>query len=489
MFKKVLVANRNEIAIRVMRACKELGISTVCIYSEADKDAVHAKYGDESYCVGPAHPAESYLNIEKIISIAKQSKAEGIHPGYGFLSENWVFAKRCEEEGIKFIGPHSEAIKLMGSKIEARRKMQEVGVPITPGSDRIESVDEAKKIAKELGYPVILKAEAGGGGIGMTVIREEKELEEAIVKTQALALAYFKDKGVFIEKFLERPRHIEYQILADEYGNIVHLGERECSIQRRHQKIIEEAPSCEITEEMREKMGEVAKKVAAAVNYKNAGTVEFIYRKGEFYFMEMNTRIQVEHPVTEMITGIDIVKEQIKVAAGIPLGFSQKDIKLQGHAIECRINAEDPLNGFLPSPGKIKGYRAPGSIGVRVDSGIQAYYTVPGCYDPLISKLIVWGNTRQEAIERMKRALYEYVIVGVKTNIPFLQAIMNNPTFVKGDLSTRFLEEEDTLLEETRKIIEERKFLAQKLESIFNKKELKIAAIAAALALQSIGKS
>jgi pyruvate carboxylase subunit A len=480
MLKKVLVANRSEIAIRIMRACRELGIKTIAVYSDADERALHAKYADESFYLGGTHPLESYLNINKIIKIAKEEGVDGIHPGYGFLAENPNFAYRCEREGIKFIGPSSKAIELMGNKIVAREIMQKAGVPVTPGSGKIKEVEEAREIAKQIGYPIIIKAAAGGGGIGMRIVNKEEDLEEAIKSTQKLALTTFKDKSVYLEKYIHQPRHIEIQILADNFGNIIHLGERECSIQRRHQKIIEEAPSPIMTPELRDKMGRIAIEAARAINYVNAGTIEFIYSQGQFYFLEMNTRIQVEHPVTEMVTGVDIVKEQLKIASGLPLEIKQDDIKLKGWAIECRINAEDPSNNFVPSPGRLKGYRSPGGIGIRVDSGVHTSYSIPPSYDPMISKLIVWGRDRKEAIERMRRALYEYIIFGVKTNIPFHKAVMNNETFIKGDLSTHFIEEQEHLLQEMNKIIEEESSLQQRLSTIF-RQDIKVAAATAAV--------
>jgi pyruvate carboxylase subunit A len=481
MLRKVLVANRSEIAVRIMRACRELGIKTVGVYSDADERAIHTKYADESYYLGGTHPLDSYLNIDKIIKIAKESGADAIHPGYGFLAENPRFAYACECADIKFIGPSSEVIELMGDKIAARNKMQEIGVPVTPGSDEIEDIEEAKKIAKEISYPIIIKASAGGGGIGMKIVYEEEELENAIVSTQTLAQATFKNKGVFLEKYIPSVRHIEFQILADEYGNIIHLGERECSIQRRHQKLIEEAPSPAITDELRKKMGNIAILAAKGINYTNAGTIEFIYSDGNFYFIEMNTRIQVEHPVTEMVTGVDLVKEQIKIACGEQLNIKQEDVNLTGWAIECRINAEDPLNDFVPSPGRLQGYRSPGGIGIRVDSGVHTYYSIPSSYDPMISKLVVWGRNRREAIERMRRALYEYIIVGVKTNIPFHKAVMNNEMFIKGELSTHFIEEQEHLYHEMERIVKEESSLQEKLSTIF-KRDIKSAVASAVVA-------
>ncbi|MDD4749541.1 MAG: acetyl-CoA carboxylase biotin carboxylase subunit, partial [Methanosarcinaceae archaeon] len=405
MFKKVLVANRGEIAIRVMRACRELGIATVAVCSEADKNALFAKYADEAYLIGPAPSSQSYLDMDAILDVAKKTGAEGIHPGYGFLSENAEFARRCEEEGIVFIGPPSNVIAEMGSKIRARNLMIKAGVPVLPGTkDAIEDAEKAKTIADEIGYPVLLKASAGGGGIGMKVVNSREELANALNSTRQMAGSAFGDSSVFIEKYVTEPRHIEIQILADSYGNIVYLSDRECSIQRRHQKLIEEAPSPIMTPELRAEMGETAVRVAKAIGYVNAGTVEFLYSKGKFYFLEVNTRLQVEHGVTEMVTGIDLVKEQLRIACGKKLGLRQEEIVINGHAIECRINAEDPLNDFAPSPGKIRRYRSAGGPGVRVDSGVHMGYTISPYYDSMISKLCVWGRNRQEAISRMERA-------------------------------------------------------------------------------------
>lgn len=480
MLKKVLIANRSEIAIRVMRACRELGIKTVAVYSDADSGAIHTKYADEAFYLGKTHPLESYLNIDRIIIVAKEAGADGIHPGYGFLAENPKFAYRCEQEGIKFIGPKSKAIETMGNKIVARGAVQKAGVPVTPGSGEIKEIDQARDVAKEIGYPVIIKASAGGGGIGMRIVQKEEGLEEAVKSAQGIALSAFKDKGVYLERYISCPRHIEFQVLADEFGQAIHLGERECSIQRRHQKLIEEAPSPIMTEELRERMGRIALCATRAINYTNAGTIEFICSDGEFYFMEMNTRIQVEHPVTEMVTGVDLVKEQIKIASGFPLEIKQEDVRMNGWAIECRINAEDPLNNFVPSPGRLQGYRSPGGVGIRVDSGVHTYYSIPSSYDPMISKLIVWGRDRKEAIERMKRALYEYIIVGVKTNIPFHKAVMNNATFAKGELSTHFIDEQKHLYQEMERILKEEASLQEKLSTIF-KQDIKAAAASAAV--------
>ena len=454
IFEKLLIANRGEIAIRVMRACRELDIETVAIYSSADKNALHVKYADEAFHVGEAHPSKSYLNMERIVDIAKKSGAEAVHPGYGFLAENYRFAKLCQDENVIFIGPRWKTIKAMGSKIGSKQQMQDAGVPVIPGTDGgINNIDEAKKVAAEIGYPVIVKASAGGGGIGMQIVQDEKTLEDAITASMRIAQSAFGDATVFIEKYLTKPRHIEFQVLADEHGNAVHLFDRECSIQRRHQKLIEEAPSPIMTPELRERMSQSALKVAEVSDYSNAGSVEFLYSQGNYYFMEMNTRLQVEHTITEFITGIDLVKQQIAVAAGESLPFCQEDISIRGHAIECRINAEDPLNNFAADPGKIIRYRSPGGPGIRVDSGIHMGYTIPANYDSMIAKLCAWDSTRAEAIKRMRRAISEYIILGIKTTLPLHYAIMNNQQFVEGNTHTHFLKEEhifDTLERYTR---------------------------------------
>jgi pyruvate carboxylase subunit A len=481
MFKKVLIANRGEIAIRIMRACRELGISTVAVYSEADKNALFAKYADEAYMIGPAPSSQSYLNMEAIIAVTKESGAEAIHPGYGFLSENPTFAKRCEEEGIVFIGPPSEVIAEMGSKIRARNLMMKAGVPVVPGTkDAVEDVNKAMEVAEKIGYPVLIKASAGGGGIGMKVVHSRDDFEAALSSTRQMAGSAFGDSSVFIEKYVEEPRHIEIQILADAYGNTLYLSDRECSIQRRHQKLIEEAPSPIMTPKLRAKMGEAAVRVAKAIGYVNAGTVEFLYSKGNFYFLEVNTRLQVEHGITEMVTGIDIVREQIRIACGKKLELSQKDIVIDGHAIECRINAEDPFNDFAPSPGKILRYRSAGGPGVRVDSGVHTGYTISPYYDSMISKLCVWARTRDVAIARMERALYEYVVVGVKTNIPFHKAVMRNPAFRKGDLTTGFIEDQK-ILEAVEDVIKLDAKKGATLASALESKDKKVAAITAAV--------
>lgn len=442
MFDKVLIANRGEIAIRVMRACRELDVNTVAIYSDADKTDLFTKYADEAVPLNSSILSQSYLDIDKIIDIALDTGADAIHPGYGFLSENPVLGNKCDENNITLIGPRENAIQAMGDKITSKQLMEKIGVPTVPGDkEGITDIEEAKKRAKEIGFPVIIKSSAGGGGIGMRVVYEEDELARAIESTQNLAQATFGDGTVYIEKYIEKPRHIEFQVLADNHGNTIHVCDRECSIQRRHQKLIEEAPSPIMTEELRQRMGESAIKAAKSVDYNSAGTVEFMYSNGEYYFLEMNTRIQVEHPITEAITGVDLVKQQIKVASGEKLDYSQDDIKVNGHAIECRINAEDPLHDFNPNPGRIVGYRSPGGIGVRMDSGVYNGYTIPSIYDSMIAKLIVHGNNRDEAIARMKRALNEYIVVGVPTTIPFHKALMLNENFKNANLHTGFIEE------------------------------------------------
>lgn len=482
MFKKVLVANRGEIAIRVMRACKELDVKSIAVYSDADKNSLFAKYADEAYHIGDSVPSESYLNIPKIIDVAEKSDAEAIHPGYGFLAENPQLGAECEKHGIKLIGPKGSVIKAMGSKITARKLMKKAGVPIVPGTEKgINNVDEAIKIAESIGYPVILKASAGGGGIGMRNVYEEDELLRALESTKSVAESAFGDSTVYIEKYVEEPRHIEFQILADEHGNTIHAADRECSIQRRHQKLIEEAPSPIMTDELREEMGSAAVQAASSINYTNAGTVEFLYSEGEFYFLEMNTRIQVEHPITEVITGIDLVKEQLKIASGNELCCSQDDISIRGHAIECRINAEDPLADFAPNPGKITGYRSPGGNGVRVDSGVYMNYTIPPFYDSMISKLIAWGTNRNEAINRMRRALSEYIILGVKTTIPFHKAMMLSTHFREGKLQTHFVDEyKNEIMDDMLKVLKEDKEKEARLKSTFLPSK-KVAAVSAAV--------
>ncbi len=440
MFRKILIANRGEIAVRVIRAAKELGIKTVSIHSEADEECLHTKLSDQDICIGPPPSKESYLNIFSILSAAEISGADAIHPGYGFLAENSKFSSICKDHKITFIGPSGEVIDLLGNKDKARKTMAEVGVPVTPGTGIIKRPEEAVEFAREVGYPVIVKAVAGGGGKGMRVAWSDEELINVIPIAEGEAKAAFGNPDVYVEKYLENPRHIEIQILADSYGNVVHLGERDCSIQRRHQKLLEETPSPAITPEIRNAMGEAAKKGIKSVGYVGAATVEFLFENGNFYFMEVNTRIQVEHPITEMITSVDIVKEQILVAMGERLSFKQEDVEFKGHAIECRINAEDPFKNFMPTPGKIEEYRVPGGPGIRVDSHLYSGYEVPKYYDSLIAKLIAWGRDREEAIVRMKRALQEFTITGVKTTIPFFEKLLENPDIIKGNYSTKFLE-------------------------------------------------
>lgn len=442
MFKKILIANRGEIAVRIIRACNELGIYTVAVYSEADKNSLHVKMADESYCIGKSSPKDTYLNINSIINIALHTNAEAIHPGYGFLSENAEFAKTCEEFNMNFIGPNYTIIEKLGDKSNAKETMKEASVPIVPGSDgEIKSVDESVKVAEKIGYPVIVKASAGGGGKGMRVAGNKGELITAINECEKEADSYFGNSAVYLEKYLNHTRHVEIQIIGDNYGNIVYLGERDCTIQRRHQKLVEESPSPALDENLRKRMGEAAVNASKAFKYNSVGTVEFLLNEdNNFYFMEMNTRIQVEHGVTEMVTGIDLIKEQIMVSSGKKLSFSQDDIKVNGCAIECRINAEDPYNKFMPCPGKIDEYIASGGIGIRVDSAVYSGYVIPPFYDSMISKLVSWGRNREEAIERMKRALDEFIISGVSTTIPFHRKLMDNKIFRSGDFDTGFLE-------------------------------------------------
>jgi len=440
MYRKVLIANRGEIALRIIWACKELGIKTVAVHSDVDIDSLHVRFADENVCIGPAPSRDSYLNITNLIAAAEVSNVDAIHPGYGFLSESAEFAQVCQACNIAFIGPTPKTISLMGNKAEAKRTMKGAGVPILPGSDGpVADVDTAKGIAAEIGYPIILKASAGGGGKGMRVVPEEKDMELAFQMAGAEATAAFGNGDLYLEKYLEAPRHIEIQILGDQFGNVIHLFERECSIQRRHQKLIEEAPSPALSEFLRKEMGEAAVKGALAVGYHTVGTMEFLYYDRKYYFMEMNTRIQVEHPVTENITGIDLIKAQIMAAAGEKMTWRQKDVKISGHSMECRINAEDPVR-FTPSPGRITTFHAPGGPGVRVDTAAYAGYFVSPHYDSLIAKLIVRGNTRQDVIMRMKRALDSFVVEGIKTNIPMHLKIMDEEDFIEGRLSTKFME-------------------------------------------------
>jgi acetyl-CoA carboxylase biotin carboxylase subunit len=441
MFGKILIANRGEIALRVLRACRELGIKTVTVHSEADRDAKYVKLSVESVCIGPAPSTQSYLNIPAVISAAEVTDAEAIHPGYGFLSENADFAERVQQSGFVFIGPRPETIRLMGDKVSAKNAMKEAGVPCVPGSDGAlpEDPKEVLAIAKKIGYPVIIKAAGGGGGRGMRVVHTEAALLASVNMTKQEAQTAFGNPTVYMEKFLEKPRHIEFQVLSDQHGNAVYLGERDCSLQRRHQKIIEEAPAPGLLAKLREKIGERCAEACRTINYRGAGTFEFLYENNEFYFIEMNTRLQVEHPVTEFITGIDIVQQQIKIAAGEKLPFKQKDIVFKGHAIECRINAEDPYN-FVPSPGKVTTFHMPGGPGVRVDTHTYAGYTVPSNYDSMIGKLITYGDTRDQAVARMRVALSEMVVEGIKTNIPLHLDLMADLAFNNGGVSIHYLE-------------------------------------------------
>lgn len=445
MIKKLLVANRGEIAVRIIRACKELGIETVAVYSEADKESLHVKLADEAYCIGPKLSSESYLNFTNIMSVATLTETDAIHPGYGFLSENPDFAEICEECNITFVGPSSQAIRKMGTKDVARDTMEEAGVPIVPGSDGlIESEEDAIQIAESIGYPVIIKATAGGGGKGIRVARTQDDLIKGIRVTQQEAETAFGNPGVYLEKFIEDFRHVEIQVLADNHGNVIHLGERDCTVQRRLQKLIEETPSPAIDSELREEMGQAAVKAAEAVNYSGAGTVEFIFDKKQrtFYFMEMNTRIQVEHPVTEMVTGVDLIKEMVRIANNEKLSYTQDEITFQGWSIECRINAENPSKNFMPTPGRVEMYLPPGGYGVRVDSAAYPGWMIPPYYDSMVAKLITYGNTREEAMDRMKRALDEFVIEGpgVHTTIPFHRKMMEHEVFRDGDFNTNFLD-------------------------------------------------
>ncbi|MBM4287751.1 MAG: acetyl-CoA carboxylase biotin carboxylase subunit [Deltaproteobacteria bacterium] len=440
MFKKVLVANRGEIAIRIIRACKELGLATVSIFTEQDANALHITKADQAILVTPG-PIAGYLDYDQIIKVAKWSGADAIHPGYGFISENWRFAQACEEAGIAFIGPTSTAIRAMGNKIRARETMTVAGVPLVPGSPVIQTEDEAARWAEDIGYPVMIKAKAGGGGKGMRLAATLEELRHNLTIARAEAKKAFADEAVYLEKFITHPKHIELQVMADKYGNVIHLGERDCSIQRRHQKLIEIAPSLVLTPEKREAMGEIAKKAARQIDYHTVGTVEFLVDQDlNYYFLEMNTRIQVEHTITEIITGIDIVKEQIKLAAGERLCCAQEDVRFWGHAIQCRINAEDPRNNFFPSPGKITKYLSPGGVGIRLDGCIFGGYEIPPYFDPLLSKLCAWGNTWEEAVDRMSRALNEYIIRGVKTTIPLYKKLVKDAEFRSGRYTTEYME-------------------------------------------------
>ena len=442
MFNKILIANRGEIAVRIIRACREMGIRTVAVYSEADKDCLHTLLADEAICIGPAPSSQSYLNMERILSATVAMKADAIHPGFGFLSENARFAKLCQQCNITFIGPSAEIINRMGNKSEARNTMMQAGVPVVPGSkEPVYTAEDGLVMAKEIGFPVMIKASSGGGGKGMRISRSEEDFTEHFTAAQLESVKGFSDDTMYIEKYIEKPRHVEFQIMGDKFGHVVHLGERDCSIQRRHQKVMEESPCEVISPELRKKMGEVAVKAAKAVNYENAGTIEFLLDKDKnFYFMEMNTRIQVEHPVTELVSGIDLIKEQIRVAAGEPLSVSQEDIQIKGHAIECRINAENPKKHFMPCPGRITNVHIPGGNGVRVDTHIYNDYKVPANYDSMLMKLIVYDKDRASAIAKMRSALGEVIIEGIETNIDFQYEILENEAFQKGDTDTGFIE-------------------------------------------------
>lgn len=441
MFNKILIANRGEIAVRIIRACREMGIQTVAVYSEADRDCLHTMLADEAICIGPAASSQSYLNMERILSACVVTQADAIHPGFGFLSENARFAELCEKCSIAFIGPSAEIINRMGNKSEARKTMMEAGIPVVPGTkEPVFTAERGLELAESIGFPVMIKASSGGGGKGMRVSRSREDFTENFQNAQLESVKGFSDDTMYIEKYIEQPRHIEFQIMADKYGNVVHLGERDCSIQRRHQKVLEESPCQVISDELRKKMGQTAVMAAKAVNYENAGTIEFLLDKDKnFYFMEMNTRIQVEHPVTEMVTGLDLIKEQIRVAAGEPLSVKQEDITISGHALECRINAENPSRNFMPCPGKITNIHLPGGNGVRLDTHIYSDYIVPPNYDSMLLKLIVHGKDRQEAIAKMRSALGELIIEGIETNVDFQYEIINHPAFQSGETDTGFI--------------------------------------------------
>lgn len=443
MFQKILIANRGEIAVRIIRACREMGIKTVAVYSEADRDALHAQLADEAVCIGPAAAQESYLNMERILSATIATKAEAIHPGFGFLSENSKFVEMCEKCNVTFIGPSAAVINKMGNKSEARRTMMEAGVPVVPGTkEPVYTVEEALKEAEKIGFPIMIKASSGGGGKGMRISESREDFEENFSTAQRESVNAFADNTMYLERYVGRPRHIEVQIIADRFGQVVQLGERDCSIQRRHQKMIEESPSCAISEELRRKMGETAVRAAKAVGYESAGTIEFLLDKsGEFFFMEMNTRIQVEHPVTEFVSGVDLVKEQIRVAAGLPLSLKQEDIRMRGHAIECRINAENPAKNFMPCPGVIENLHVPGGNGVRIDTAVYNGYQIPPNYDSMIMKVIVHDKDRVSAIAKMRSTLGEVIIEGVQTNLDFQYDILNQKDFLDGNVTTHFIEE------------------------------------------------
>jgi acetyl-CoA carboxylase, biotin carboxylase subunit len=478
MFKKVLVANRGEIAVRIIRACRELGIETVAVFSEADRSALHVRYADEAYLLGPAPSRESYLRADKILEIVKQSGADAIHPGYGFLAEREDFAAKCEETGIKFIGPKPSSIAAMGDKGKARATVIKAGVPVVPGTEDVGNMtdDDLLRIAPQVGFPLLIKATAGGGGKGMREVKSLDEMPTLLQSARREAESAFGDGNVYLEKLVEGARHIEFQIMADSHGNVIHLGERECSIQRRHQKLLEEAPSPFMDEELRQKMGSVAVKAAQAVDYINAGTIEFLVDKDKnFYFLEMNTRLQVEHPITEMVTGVDIVAEQIRIARGRQLSYTQDQIQFKGHAIECRVNAEDPFNNFIPSTGRITHSLLPTGPGVRVDTGVYPGFEITPYYDPMIAKLIVWGETRAQAILRMRRALEEYRIVGVRTNIPFHQTLMDSHRFMGGQFDTRFVEER-FLLKGTAELVDKNAEIAAILAALVAHRQAELSA-------------
>jgi acetyl-CoA carboxylase biotin carboxylase subunit len=459
VFKKVLIANRGEIALRVIRACRELGIATVAVHSTADSNALHVRFADESVCIGPPPSKESYLNVPALLSAAEITRADAIHPGYGFLSENAEFAEVCAKCQITFIGPKAEHIRLMGNKVRARDAAKAAGLPLLPGSPGVlKTAEEAEQLAKEIGYPVILKAAAGGGGRGMKIVREPRALAQAFATASAEAVNAFSNGDMYLERYVEKPRHIEIQIVGDLYGNVVHLGERECSVQRRHQKLIEESPSMAVSPALREEMGRVSVEAMKQIGYSNLGTIEYLMdEKGRFYFMEMNTRVQVEHPVTEQVTGVDLVRTQLLLAAGEKLSFTQDEVQMKGSSIECRVNAEDPVT-FAPWPGKITAYNPPGGLGVRVDSAAYENYTIPAHYDSLVAKLIVTAETRDLAIRRMQRALSEYVVQGIRTNIPFHRAALQEESFIRGEYDTRFVERmhaSETGTQRLRKAVEE----------------------------------
>ncbi len=476
MFEKILIANRGEIALRIMRTCREMGISTVAVYSDIDKHALHTRYADESYHIGPSPPLQSYLSADKIIKVAQEHEAEAIHPGYGFLAENPEFAWKCEENKIVFIGPNSWALAKTGDKLSSREIAKKEEIPVTPGSDGAVESDNALEIAREIGYPIILKSSAGGGGISMGVVEEEKDLLKNLEIARSSSLSSFGNPNIFIEKYLRNPRHIEFQILADTHGNVIHLGERECSIQRRFQKLVEEAPSVIMDAEKRKDIGERAVNIAKLAEYVNAGTIEFLYDGKEFYFNEVNARLQVEHPVTELVTGLDLVKEQLRIASGEELTHTESDLHPRGWAMECRINAEDPYNNFLPSPGTVTYYEPPGSIGVRIDSGVVAGSEIPTFYDPLFAKIIVWARTRDMVVKRMSRALGEWKIEGVETNIPFHMKILEDDSFKRGEIDTAFVQRSD-IVNRLRKEGEELRVELRR----------RAAAISAALAMSKIG--